>query len=386
MKMHSIFMMSMIGWVGLSVSVFIVAGGDGDESPKITTSPGGLQRFLQSAVFGHSSHRNNASVSDSPSVRTASVSSSSGSSATLEERAIANFGSSSSKMASLARFMLRGKYPRTRPISTSSSSLDSHGGVTSSSSSSSSHSMSVVNFNQQGDSPETVLDTVKEVLACVMGAARDVFEHDGYASYDDTNGSNEVDGIIAVLDHVRDMLNSFRMRADPDFVTSYEETLRHNFASVGNFDPKNVYSYLSKKMYPDLDGHAGMDISQDSSEKIRALIATLKRDASDDKEQSLLRQMDYPFRNSATRQVFDAYVRGGKEAISVLQVTSKESAGRYEYLTNVTMQLKEDLWEAFKSHKLHQQISASHHAINDGHDDLADHAFSLTLDVETDIK
>jgi hypothetical protein len=377
MRINNIFMV--IYWVSLTMSGSLIAGGDGDKGPQVA-SPGRLRQFLQTSLFRNSLPINHSSDSDQSSVNSSSASISLSSpqisSTSIEVKDIASFGSSQKIMSALARYMARRKSSRSHSVATSG---DSHGEVISSSSSSGSPFTSAVNFNQKADSPDEILDNVKEGIACVMGAARDVFEHDGYASYDDTNGSNEVDGIMSVLDHVRDMLNSYRMRADPDFVTSYEETLRHNFASVGNFDPKNVYSYLSRQGYPDLNDSAEMAISQYSSEKMMALIAKLKIDAmnaQDTKEVSLLRQMEYPFRNSATQQVFNAYIRGGKEAISVLQVTSQETVGRYEYLTNVTMQLKEDLRESCKRRSLNK-VSASHDVTNDGRSDLADQAFAL---------
>ena len=279
MKVNHIFMMGILGGIYFSSFVSLVAGDFGDESKPIQStaqSPGRMRR--------------------------------------------------------IADLVWRSSFTLRRHSGSSSQEIDNHSVVVSGSPSMSESSVS--SSLQAHD--DDVLEKAKEGLVGILVAANDIFEKIGYSSAIDTKRQSEVDSIIGVLDHIRDVLSLHRMRAVPDFAAAYEETLTANFSSFHNFDPKSTYIYL---------GLSVEDGVQTSNEKIRSKMESMHKEREESPQ--LFRQMEYMFRNSESKHVYDAYMTGGKKAVEDLRVEQKDLE-RFNYLHEVTVGLKEELFDAYK--------------------------------------
>lgn len=181
---------------------------------------------------------------------------------------------------------------------------------------------------------DDVLEKAKEALTGILKAASGIFKNEVYSSAIDTHGDSEVDRILEVLDHIKDVLNVHYVRGVPDFATSYEETLKANFAKCDQFDPKNVYTWLG---FPSI--HEGV---KKSNEAIRLKINDRKKNHED-----ICRQMEYMFRNSESKHIYDTYVSGGIASVEALSI-DQDDFKNCQYLLKVTGELQEELRDTYK--------------------------------------
>jgi len=217
-----------------------------------------------------------------------------------------------------------------------------------------------------GDNP---LQAALEAIPCIVNTAPEVFGNKAYLSRSEgSKEESEIDRTIGLLEHLREMLSVHQYRMVPKFEADYLESFNDNFAHVGGFDPHRVYPFFDCTQEVGVkETHEYFRTKLQEREGRILVLRDLPFFASDSNEKSLLRQMDWIFRNNESKQYFDAYIQGGEEALAALRITSKEEADKYQVLINVTMAYKSDLDEYRDELK---KKTASHH-MHTTHNELA---------------
>lgn len=130
------------------------------------------------------------------------------------------------------------------------------------------------------------------------------------------------------LETARELIWACMTRTDPNFASAYIETLTKNFNPckqyAPDFDASKVYSYFA------YDNEVAM---QEPNETFAQLIQEKlekaskdedKRTNEDEKTQWFMRQFGFMFRDPATKQTYDAYLRGGQQALEALMIPQEQ--------------------------------------------------------------
>jgi hypothetical protein len=130
---------------------------------------------------------------------------------------------------------------------------------------------------------------------------------------------------LADLETARELTWACLTRTDANFATSYIETLNKNFDPCKEydpaFDPSKVYAYFA------YDDQVAM---REPNETFAHLVKERLQKAeekNDEKTKWFMRQFGFMFRDPATKQTYDAYLTGGKDALEALKIpeTQKEA-------------------------------------------------------------
>ena len=247
----------------------------------------------------------------------------------------------------------------------------------------------------QAKGDNEMLETARLLLKAIGQGVPEIFiegESEAYTKDQKT----EIDVFIVTFEVVINKLNLYRMRSDPNFVTSYEETLATNFDNVSSpakyaaetqlvvndvrewddaLEAREIEKHRSKKFNPKtIYDYLGCT-EADSCEKIREMIQ--KRKVQHPDHEPFFRQLEYPFLNILAKQHYDAYLKGADE-LKKLQILDDETAPLSFFVLEALM-CKGDLQN-------YKRQTASSSAIDQqSQHDLAGHALLLDLDVKTNI-
>lgn len=125
------------------------------------------------------------------------------------------------------------------------------------------------------------------------------------------------------LETARELIWACITRIEPNFATLYTDTLTKNFGPCKeydpNFNPSNAYAYFA------YDKDVGM---QEPNDTFADLIKEKLKKAcneNDEKTQWFMRQFGFMFRDAATKQAYDAYLKGGQEALKKLILPAEKA-------------------------------------------------------------
>lgn len=157
-----------------------------------------------------------------------------------------------------------------------------------------------------------VLETAQIVLAQAQSLVpEDLKPHIKPNVYDSSNPLKE-------LETARELIWACMTRTAPTFATDYVETLTKNFGPCkqydADFDYSKVYAYFAYD-----DAVAMEEQNETFAHLIKEKLETAVT-ANDEKTQWFMRQFGFMFRDAATKQTYDAYLKGGIDALNALRI------------------------------------------------------------------
>lgn len=179
-----------------------------------------------------------------------------------------------------------------------------------------------------------VLETAQNVLK----QAQDLVP-DNLKSSIKTNLHNSENPLNDV-ETARELIWACLTRTDADFATSYIQTLEKNFDPCRRFDP----AFDASKVYAEFayDNEVAM---KEPNETFAHLIKERLQKAEEQKDEKttwFMRQFGFMFRDPATKQTYDAYLKGGKEALEALKIPEAQKDALLECFASI-MDAKQEL-------------------------------------------
>lgn len=152
---------------------------------------------------------------------------------------------------------------------------------------------------------QKVLDRVKEALPTNLKPCIAINIHESKNPLND-------------LETARELIWASLTRTDPNFATSYIETLHKNFDPCRQydqaFDASKVYAHFA------YDQSVGMSEPNETfAELIKEKLEIASKE-NDDKTKWFMRQFGFMFRDPATKQTYDTYLSGGEKALKTLMI------------------------------------------------------------------
>lgn len=137
-----------------------------------------------------------------------------------------------------------------------------------------------------------------------------------------TNNIHESGNPLKELETARQLIWACITRTSPTFATDYIETLNKNFDPCKKYVPDFDYS----KVYRHLKYDNDFAMNEPNEELARLIkqkldLATIEND---EETQWLMRQFGFMFRDPATKQTYDAYLKGGQEALKALMISEEK--------------------------------------------------------------
>lgn len=127
---------------------------------------------------------------------------------------------------------------------------------------------------------------------------------------------------LADLETARELIWACMTRTSPHFAAEYVATLVKNFIPCKDYDPNfddsKVYAYFA------YENEVAM---QEPNETFAQLIKEkldLATEKNDEKTQWFMRQFGFMFRDPATKQTYDVYLRGGEQALQTLTIPEEQ--------------------------------------------------------------